>query len=251
MNASKVAAIFAVGLMFAGTALGAEAPKQEKKTVVIQPSSRVMVKGASKSAGAKKVAQGVKASTSKAYGFTTGVSEEKGSFKLGVLLADLEATLLAGDKDKSLKAIDALAQGLTVLGAPTPLTIASINVKAAIAGGADPKAVSAASMPVLRPFVDDFVKKEGKTPYLKLGEWVESTRLAVLASQQKKGTLASDFLNGMNMASYFLEEFKGQNLPQGVTDALTSLAALEKAKITNAEVKSALKALAAISEILA
>ncbi|MBT0895056.1 hypothetical protein KI811_14680 [Geobacter hydrogenophilus] len=236
--------------MFAGTAIGADAPKQEKKTVVVPPSSRVLVKGATKSAGAKRLAKGVKAASAKAYGFTTGVSEEKGSFKLGILLADLETTLLAGDKDKSLKAVDTLAEGLTALGAPTPLVISVVNIKAAITGGTDLKAVSAASMPVLRPFLDDFVKKEGKTAYQKLGEWTESTRLALLASQQQKSNLAGNFLNGVNMASYFLEEMKGLNLPQGATDGLTSLAALEKTKITGAEVKAALKALAAIQETM-
>lgn len=249
MKFSRVIASAGMVMIMSGAVIAQDKTTEFKPVKIIPPSSRVMVKQASKEAGAKNLANGIKKGVSaKSYGFTTGVSKEKGSYRLGILLADLETSLLAGDKQVSLQSVDTLVQGLSVLGASRSLVIAGINIKATLAAGTDPKAVSAAAMPVIRPFIDEFVTKEGNVPYLKLGEWAESTRLAVLASG--KVNLAAEYLNGMNMAAYFLDQLKDKNLPKGVTDALNQLAALEKAKITGAEIKTAIKALNIISEIL-
>jgi len=218
---------------------------------VLPPSARMMIGGLSRSIDVKVLAAQIKDTSSIAYGFTTGISEEKGSFKLGVLMADLEATIRAGDREKVSKAVKALADGLSQLGAPLPLIAAVINMGAAINSGVDLMAINRASIPLIRPLIEDFIQKEGKMTYLRLGEWVESTKLAALAGEQGKMDMASAFIKEVNFADYFLTELKDKGLAQGVIDSLKTIAELEKEKeIGPKEVRTTLKAVNTIFEIM-
>ena len=218
---------------------------------VLPPSARMMIGGLSKSIDVKVLAAQIKDTSSTAYGFTTGISEEKGSFKLGVLMADLEVTARAGDREKVSKAVRALADGLSQLGAPIPLITSVINMGAAINSGVDLQAINRASIPVIRPFIEDFISKEGKMTYLRLGEWVESTKLAALAGEQGKMEMAAAFIKEVNLADYFMTELKDKGLPQGVMDSLKTIAGFEKEKeIGPKEVGATLKAVNTIFEIM-
>jgi hypothetical protein len=218
---------------------------------VLPPSARMMIGGLSKSFDVKLLAAQIKDTSSTAYGFTTGISEEKGSFKLGVLMADLETTIRAGDREKVSKAMRALSDGLAQLGAPLPLITSVINMGAAINSGVDLQAINKASIPVIRPFIEDFIQKEGKMAFLRLGEWVEATRLAALAGEQGKMEMAANFIKEVNLADYFLTEFKDKGLPKGVIDSLKGIADLGKAKeIGEKEVRATRKAVDTIFEVM-
>ena len=218
---------------------------------VLPPSARMMIGGLSRSIDAKVLAAQIKDTSSVAYGFTTGISEEKGSFKLGVLMADLEATIRAGDTEKVSKAVRALTDGLSKLGAPLPLITSVINMSAAINSGVDLEAINKASLPVIRPFIEDFISKEGKMTYLRLGEWVEATRLAALAGEQGRMEMAANFIKEVNLADYFLAELKDKGLPKGVMDSLKGIAELGKGKeIGEKEVRATLKAVNTIFEVM-
>jgi hypothetical protein len=251
----KLIWILFVALCFMNSSLvfaqGRTPPTKADFVRVMAPSSRMMIGDLSKSMDAKTLAAQIKDTSSVAYGFTTGISEEKGSFKLGVLLADLEATVRAGDREKVSKAVRALSDGLAQLGAPLPLITAVINTGAAINSGVDLKAINRASIPVIRPFIEDFIQKEGKMTYLRLGEWVESTKLAALAGEQGNMDAAAAFIKEINFADYFMTELKDKGLPQGVIDSLKTIAGLEKEKeIGPKEVRATLRAVNTIFEIM-
>lgn len=245
--------LVAFGFAFSSFVLAQEKtpPTKADFVKVMAPSSRMMIGELSKSVDVKTLAAQIKDTSSIAYGFTTGISEEKGSFKLGVLMADLEATIRAGDREKVSKAVRALSDGLAQLGAPLPLITSVINLGAAINSGVDLQAINRASIPVIRPFIEDFIKKEGKMAYLRLGEWVEATKLAALAGEQGKMEMAAAFIKEVNFADYFMTELKDKGLPQGVIDSLKTIAGLEKEKeIGPKEVRATLKAVNTIFEIM-
>ncbi len=87
--------------------------------------------------------------------------------------------------------------------------------------------------------------------YLRLGEWVEATRLAALAGEQGKMEVAANFIKEVNMADYFLGELKEKDLPKGVIDSLMTIAELGKQKeIVEKEVRTTLKAVNTIVEVM-
>lgn len=228
------------------------APAKGEKTEVILPSARIMVGGLSKSIDAKTLASNVGDTSYTAFGFTTGISEEKGSFKLGVLMVDFETTLRAGDKDKTAKSANSLLVGLAQLGAPAPLNTALMNLGVAIRGGVDLAAINKGSLPVLKPFIEDFIKKVGKMAYLRFGEWVEATRLALKSGEQGKMEVAQNFIQDINLSDYFLKELKDKGLSKGVIDSLTTLSTLKAKKdLSKDDLQVALKAVDTIYQLMA
>jgi len=254
MNKRAIWALFIVVTLTFSTYVFAQEktpPTKADFVRVLPPSARMMIGGLSKSIDVKVLAAQIKDTSSVAYGFTTGISQEKGSFKLGILMADLEATIRANDREKVSKAMRALVDGLSKLGAPLPLITSVINMSAAINSGVDLQAINKASLPVIRPFIEDFISKEGKMTYLRLGEWVEATRIAALAGEQGKLQMAADFIKEVNMADYFLAELKDKGLPKGVIDSLKGIAELGKVKeIGEKEVRATRKAVDTIFEIM-
>ncbi len=247
------ALLIAVTLTFSSSVFAQEKtpPTKADFVRVLPPSARMMIGGLLKSVDAKFLSAQIKDTSSTAYSFTTGISEEKGSFKLGVLMADIETTIRAGDKEKVSKAVRALTDGLAQLGAPLPLITSVINMGAAINSGVDLEAINKASIPIIRPFIEDFIRKEGKMTYLRLGEWVEATRLAALAGEQGNMEMAANFIKEVNLADYFLTELTAKDLPKGVSDSLKTMAELGKSKeIGPNEVRTALKAVNTIFEVM-
>lgn len=247
----RVVGILAIGTLFCGSAFAsgiAQLPALKvSNDKVIPPTSRALISGSCTGQSCKVMATGVKKASGKAYGFTTGVAKDKGSFKLGVLLADLEVSLAGDDRQKAVAAATTLAEGLKSLGAPVSMIRSVGNLAIALQSGADLKATSKVSTQLLKPFIDEFVAKEGQTDYLRLGEWVESSRLILQAS---KGNTGVEFLNGENWAAYFTTTLKDKNLPQGAVDALKALAEMEKNPATAKDVKAALSKLNSIYEIM-
>ena len=249
----KITRVLFISLILIGNAFAQEKTPPVKADFVrtIPPSARTMIGSLSKSVDVKILASQIKDTSSTAYGFTTGISKEKGSFKLGVLMADIETTVRANDREKGSKAVRALVEGLSQLGAPLPLITAVINMGAAINSGVDLQAINKASIPIIRPFIEDFISKEGKMVYLRFGEWVQAMRLAALAGEGGKMEVAANFIKEVNMADYFLIEFKNKGLPKGVIDSLKGIAELGKAKeIGGKEVRTTQKAIDTIFEIM-
>lgn len=250
----RIWALFIVfSFIFGGYAFAQEKTPPTKADFirVIPPSARTMIGTLLKSVDAKVLAAQIKDTSSIAYGFTTGISEEKGSFKLGVLMADIEATIKADDREKVSKAVRALADGLSQLGAPLPLITSVLNMGAAINSGVNLQAVDKASLPLIKPFIEDFIRKEGKMAYLRFGEWVEATRIATQAEEQGKMELVAEFIKEVNMADYFLMELKDKGLPKGVIDSLKTIAEFGKSKkIGQNEIRQTLKAVNTIFEIM-
>jgi hypothetical protein len=236
-------------LTLAATAMGEgkAPPEAAGKVKIIPPSSRLLMGGAAKAVGAKQLAARVDVSSAAAYGFADGISEEKGSFKLGALMTDVEAAVKGGDRAKAGQAFEAMIDGLTELGAPMPLLTAMLNAEAAVASRTDLQTVNAAVLPVIRPFIEDFVVREGQITFFRLGEWVESSRLILAASDQK---YAAAFLADYITPEYFREALQGKEVSPAVLQKLEEVASFGKivpgAKrkaIGEREVRSAQKAL--------
>jgi hypothetical protein len=105
----------------------------------------------------------------------------------------------------------------------------------------------------LRPFIEDFIAKEGKTSYLRFDEWIEVSILAALAGDQGVVMIEKivGFINEINMAGYFLAELKDKDLPAGVADSLKTISKFEMGTETGSkEFREVLKALNTIYEIM-
>ncbi|MCX8116568.1 MAG: hypothetical protein N3G78_01385 [Desulfobacterota bacterium] len=149
------------------------------------------------------------------------------------------------------KAVHALTDGLTKLQAPIPLITATINLGAAVTSRIEIESMDKTTLPVLRPFMEDFLSKEGHLLFYRFGEWAQATRLAALSGEKGKVEAAVQFLRGANLAAYFLEELKAKKLPMGVMDSLKSIAEIEKKSlIGEEEVRRTLKAVTTIIEIM-
>ena len=227
-------------------------PDQITFNEVIMPSSAMLIGEITKSADAAFLASKINASAPKVgYAFATGVSEDKGSFKLGVLMADLKIAFNAGDKEKITTAVRSLATGLVQLGASTALIKSVANLGTAVKAGIDPDAVKKASLPVLEPFIEDFIEKQGKTLYLRIGEWTEAARLAALAGEQGKTEAIAGFIKKINPADYFMTALKDKGAPAGAIASLKILAEMKSAeKIGVKEIKTALKAVDNIIKLM-
>ena len=64
--------------------------------------------------------------------------------------------------DAAFKAKVALVDGLSQLAAPLPLIRSVINMEAAINSGLDLQAINKGSLPVIRPFIEDFIQNTVK-----------------------------------------------------------------------------------------
>ena len=243
-----------VALMSGTFALGGEEklPDQVVFSKAILPSSTMLIGEMSKSVDAAFLVSKInKTPTDAAYAFTSGVSEEKGSFNLGVLLADLKVSLNAGDRDKVSTAVRSLVLELVQLRASTPLVTSVVNMSAAVKAGTDTDAIRKASLPVLEPFIEDFIEKQGKMLYLRIGEWSESARLAALAGEEGKTQAISDFIKEINPAEYFLSELQSKGAPAGAVDSLKTLAQMRsKEQIDQRDIKTALNAVNTLIQIM-
>jgi hypothetical protein len=254
MKLLRVLFAIAMAFSFALTGFTEEKtpPGKADVTIVIPPTARMMIGGLSKTVDSKLLAAKITDTSATAYGFTTAISKEKGSYQLGVLMADLETSVRAGDKDKTIKACASLIDGLSKLGANLPLITAVINFNSAVKSDVDLSVVNKAVLPVLKPFIEDFVNSQGNMAYLRFGEWVESTKLALQVGQEKDMKLASEFVKEINMSEYFLKEFDGKDLPKGIFKSLQQVATLGKKQqeLTQDDIKSALEAINNIAVIM-
>lgn len=189
------------------------------------PTSSLMVGSLTESVGASLLTVHLPdATAATAYGFAAaGISKEKGSFCLGILLTDLKVALDANDNPRAAVAIDALVAGLAELKAPAPLVKAAVSMGAALNAGLGTATVRRASMPVIEPFIEAFVEQEGLLSFLRLGEWAEATRLALASAGDGKHGAVASLLGIQNPSAYFLAAAEKMGMPAGGVAALQTL----------------------------
>lgn len=159
------------------------------------------------------------------YGFSANVSKEKGSFRLGVLAADLQVALQAGNREVGQQASAALLQGLEALSAPAPLVDAAGNLSVALSGTIDAKTAEKLIPALLEPQLQAFVEAQGNANLYYLGQWVEAMHLSVAAKVADEKVGAATGL--LAQATFFAKRFAGKTeLPPGAHKALGELSEL-------------------------
>ena len=144
----------------------------------------------------------------------------------------------------------ALADSFKNLQAPATLITSTAKVNEAVLAGANGKVLDMI-MPVIEPFIYDYVGKEGREIYMRFGFWVETARLFLL---QRDKDVAADFLKsqmGALGAVYFTEALKNDDLPKGVKTSLKKIADLSfKENVGAGDVSAALMAVTTIYELM-
>jgi hypothetical protein len=184
-----------------------------------------------------------------AYGFASGISKDKGSFILGALFTDLSVSVEADYMEGIKTTTNALVNSFKCLQAPAALVESTTKVQEAVLSGAGKKEMEMI-LPVVEPFIYDYIRNEGKDVYMKFGFWVENARLALL---QGDTDIVVNFLKSgwASGALYFAEALKKDDLPQGVMSALEIISTLSaKEDIGSRDVSSATRAVKTIFELM-
>ncbi len=145
-----------------------------------------------------------------AYGFTGAVPLEKASFRIGFFLIDLEISLAAEDKEKSLDLIKGLNSALQNIEGSGDLILIYSDISKKLEEGASPKEFTAGSQKV-----ESFFKNKDTFLYLRFGEWVEGGRLAAFSKDK-------EFFDQKSI-HYFVNNLEGKNLPQGIFTSLNKV----------------------------
>jgi hypothetical protein len=253
MNVRLISAILMVLMSLAPVCAGSVLAGEKKtsdqsqpaKVYQILPSSREMIAVLAKQTDPVRISALIKDQGPAAYAFSAGVSREKGSVMLGVLLADLEIYVRAQDQEKVLAAATALIEGLVELGVDQALFTAVMNLRAAIHNKVPLTAINQATMPVLRPFIEAFVEEGGLLLYMRLGEWIESMYLVA--------SIGDSAINLMKMgilADFFAKELTGEDVPQGIKEKLKILSSLaQKSSLTVRDYRTAREAALSIKTL--
>jgi hypothetical protein len=223
-NLSLTAA--AIALLTAGAVSGAE-----KQGSSIDPStvdlSRAQLLGVgtdpSLAMMGKRGGAYIAAAQDSSYGFASGISPERGSFRLGVLLADFQVAAQAGDKIRTIEAAKALSMGLAALDAPPALLQSAMNLTAALQRNVSLEAIAELARPLLLPHIKAFVQSEGQLTYLYLGEWTETVYLAASVGAQE-GSAAKVPVDLAGGAATFAKQLgKVEGTPPGAVKALEEI----------------------------
>ncbi len=193
-------------------------------------------------------ADAIPAPASGGYGFSADVTPEKGSFRLGVLMADLQVAANAGDAERTVRAASALLDGLVALEASDALVTAATQLVIALNTGTSTDAVARLGRPLLEPHIRAFVNDEGSTDYYALGDWSETLLLMLSARNDD----ASEPVAFAKQAQRFAERIGGNaEMPQGVQDALSVLADLGATEQPSArQIERGKQAIATLNSVL-
>ena len=173
-------------------------------------SSNQIVSKLSKNTDTKTLAKTIKEGLSPFYGFTGAIPLEKASFRIGISLTDLEISLAAEDKAKSLdliKRINSIFQNIEGSG---DLVLFYGDISKKLEEGISPREFSGKSQKV-----ESFFKNRNGFLYLRFGEWVEGGRLAALTKNK-------EFFNSKSI-QYFIKNLRGKNPPQGIFTSLNEI----------------------------
>ncbi len=184
-------------------------------------SSNQIMSRLSKNMDTKTLAKTIKEGWAPSYGFTGAVPLQKASFRIGVSLTDLEISLAAEDKAKSLdliKRINSIFQNIEGSG---DLISFYGHISKKLEEGVSPREFSGKSQKV-----ESFFKSKNVFLYLRFGEWVEGGRFAASSKDKEFFDVKSD--------EYFMKNLEGKGLPRPVLTALNDIKSiLIKDKITD------------------
>jgi len=170
-------------------------------------SSNQIMSRLSKNTDMKILAKTIKEGWAPSYGFTGAVPLEKASFRIGVSLTNLEVSLAAEDKAKSIDLIKRINLIFQNIEGSSDLVSFYSDISKKLEESVSPREFSGKSQKV-----ESFFKDRNAFLFLRFGEWVEGGRLA--ASSKDK-----EFFDSKSV-KYFIGNLEGKNLPQGIYTSL-------------------------------
>jgi len=174
------------------------------------PSSAQMVAALAKNTDAKSLSNSIKDERLVSFGFGTGIPLEKISFRTGVCLTDLDISLMAEDKPKSLRVIKGMILTLQPVGGAAEVISFYTGISQKIEEGVSPKEFFGKSEKI-----EQFFRNKEVLLYLRFGEWTEGGRIGALVKNR-------EFFD-IRAAAYFIENLRGKDLPQGLFTSLDEI----------------------------
>jgi len=189
------------------------------------PSSAHMVATLVKNTDAKSLSNSIKDERLVSFGFGAGIPLEKISFRIGVCLTDLDISLMAEDKPKSLQVIKGMISTLQPVEGSAEVISFYKDISGKIEENVSPKEFFGKSEKI-----GQFFKDKEVLFYLKFGEWTEAGRIGALTKNR-------EFFD-IRVADYFIENLRGKDLPQGLFTSLNEIKGiLARDKITEKDFK--------------
>jgi hypothetical protein len=176
----------------------------------VPPSSDQIFNMLAKNTDAKTLAASIKEDRITSFAFTGVMPLEKASFRIGACLTDLEVSLRAEDKTKSINLIKRIISTLAPMEGSEDIVSFYGNMSGKIAEGISPKEFSGKSQKV-----ESFFKDKNVFLYLRFGEWVEGGRVAAFVKNRE--------FFGVRSAQYFIDNLQEKDLPQGVSTSLNEI----------------------------
>jgi hypothetical protein len=174
------------------------------------PSSAQMVAALAKNTDAKSLSNSIKDERLVSFGFGAGIPLEKISFRVGVCLTDLNISLMAEDKPKSLQVIKGMISTLQPVEGSAEVISFYKDISGKIEENGSLKEFFGKSEKI-----EQFFKDKEILLYLKFGEWTEAGRIGALTKNR-------EFFD-IRAADYFIENLRGKDLPQGLFNSLNEI----------------------------
>ena len=174
------------------------------------PSSAQMVAALAKNTDPKSLSNSIRDERLVSFGFGAGVPLEKISFRIGVCLTDLDISLMAEDKPKSLQVIKGMISTLQPVEGSAEVMSFYKDISGKIEGNVSLKEFFGKSEKI-----EQFFKDKEVLLYLKFGEWTEGGRIGALTKNR-------EFFD-IRAADYFIENLRGKDLPQGLFTSLDEI----------------------------
>ncbi|MBI5638859.1 MAG: hypothetical protein HZA17_00385 [Nitrospirae bacterium] len=253
----KIVSLLFIGLLIVPSAHGFEGKGSrqmdiERRTLDIERAkpepSGEMMEQASKSMKPEMVASKIRKHAMTAYGFTGTASKEGSYFRIGVLLADLEALVRAGQMKTGSAVLDDLASALSGLGLSPSLIDRTKSINASVSKGERP---SFETLSAISKDLHEEAAKMKMSDFISFGEWAEVSLLILSADKEADVSAGIEHIGKYNYAGYFLSMLKDAGLPKGVMDALGILKGFEGRKMGAKDSNKALKAFETIVQIIA
>ena len=194
-------------------------------TPYLPPSSTHMVATLAKNTDAKSLSNSVRDERLVSYGFGAGIPLEKVSFRTGVCLTDLNISLMAEDKPRSLYVLKRTISILQPVEDSAEVISFYSGISERIEEGISPKEFFGKNEKI-----EQFFKDKGVFLYLRFGEWTEGGRIGAT-------TKSREFFD-VRAADYFIKNLRGKDLPQGLFTSLNEIkGALSKEVMTDKDFK--------------
>jgi hypothetical protein len=177
------------------------------------PSSANMVAVLAKNTDPKSLSNSIRDERLVSFGFGPGIPLEKISFRTGVCLTDLDISLMAEDKPKSLQVIKRMISTLQPVEGSAEVISFYKDISGKIEENVSPKEFFGKSEKI-----EIFFKDKEVLLYLKFGEWTEGGRIGALTKNR-------EFFD-IRGANYFIENLQGKDLPQGLFTSLNEIKGL-------------------------